>query len=53
MKIGERVIELDARSAKSIPKDKVISEAITEIEKLDRNIEELRQKASEISSIAS
>jgi hypothetical protein len=49
--IGQRVIELKGHSDKNIFKDSVIVEATAEIEKLDKNIDELKQKAAEISRV--
>jgi seryl-tRNA synthetase len=48
--IGERMLELKDHSEKSILKDRVISETMSEIEKLNQEIEEIKKKASEISS---
>lgn len=48
--IGERVFELRNHSG-NIFKDKVIIESISEIEKLDAEIEDIKKKASEMSKI--
>jgi hypothetical protein len=50
--IGERVLELEKSSNKNIAKDRVIADARAEIDKLDKDIDELKQKASDISSVA-
>lgn len=49
--IGKRVMELRGHSDKNIVKDTVIAEATAEIEQIEKNIEELKQKASEISRV--
>lgn len=50
-KIGKRLYELKGYSDIHIFKDGIISEALSEIEKIDREIESTKKKASEISSI--
>jgi len=50
-KIGQRVYELKVHTDKNILKDKVVSEAIVEIEKVEKDIEELNQKVSEIGKV--
>ena len=50
-KIGERVVELKGHSEKSIFRDSDIAGALEEIEKLDKNINDLKGKASEISRV--
>ena len=50
--IGERVIELKGHSEKNIFRDSDIAGALEEIEKLDKNINDLKHKASEISRVA-
>ena len=49
--IGERVFELKGHSEKNIFRDSDVSVAIEEIEKIDKNINELKYKASEISRV--
>ncbi|MFZ5907282.1 MAG: hypothetical protein ACOYVJ_07715 [Nitrospirota bacterium] len=48
--IGERMLELKDHSEQSVRKDRVISDAMQEIEKVGQEIEETRKKAAEISS---
>ena len=49
--IGERVFELREQHDKNVLKDKVITSAISEIEKLNSEIEDINEKASEISKV--
>jgi hypothetical protein len=49
--IGEQVVAMKDRQEKSIFRDSVVSGALEEIEKIDKNIEDLRQKAGEISRV--
>ncbi|MBI5204593.1 MAG: hypothetical protein HZA11_06720 [Nitrospirae bacterium] len=49
--VGERVFELRNNSEKNIFKDKAITEAIVEIERLDAELDDIKKKASEMSSI--
>ena len=49
--IGERVVELKGHSEKNIFRDSDIEEALEEIEKIDKNINDLKYKASEISRV--
>jgi transcription termination factor NusB len=49
--IGERVVEQKEHGEKNIFRDSVVAEALDEIGKIDRNIEDLRHKASEISRV--
>lgn len=49
--IGERVVALKEYGEKNIFRDSVVAEALDAIEKIDRNIEDLRHKASEISRV--
>ena len=49
--IGERVFELREQHDKNVLKDKVIAGSISEIEKLDSEIEDINKKASEISKV--
>ncbi|NCO67472.1 MAG: hypothetical protein COY75_06160 [Nitrospirae bacterium CG_4_10_14_0_8_um_filter_41_23] len=48
--IGQRVYKLKEHPDRYILKDRVIMESITEIEKIDAEIEITKKKASEISS---
>ena len=50
-RIGERVVELKGHGDKNVFRDNDVSEALEEIEKIERNIEDLRHKASEISRV--
>ena len=49
--IGERVFELKEQHEKNVLKDKVIAGSISEIEKLDSEIEDINKKVSEISKV--
>jgi len=49
-KIGRRVYELKGYSDRHLPNDRVITEALSEIEKIDNEIDLTKKKASEISS---
>jgi hypothetical protein len=49
--IGERVFELKEQHDKNVLKDKVIAGSISEIEKLDSEIEDINKKVSEISKV--
>lgn len=48
--IGQRVYELRGYSDRYILKDRVITEALSEIEKINNEIDLTKKKASEISS---
>ncbi len=48
--IGQRVYELKEHPDKYILKDKVIGDALTELEKINTEIESTKKKAAEISS---
>jgi hypothetical protein len=48
--IGRRVCDLKETSERSILKDRVITDALNEIAKIDSDIESTKKKASEISS---
>lgn len=48
--IGQRVYELREHTDRNILKDRIIAEALGEIEKINTEIESTRKKASEISS---
>lgn len=49
--IGERVYEVKDNPEKNIFRDKVVVEAMEDIEKMEKNIEELKEKVSEIHSM--
>jgi len=49
--IGERVVELKGHAEKNVFRDSVLAEALEEIEKIDKYIDDLRHKASEISRV--
>lgn len=49
--IGRRVLELREQSDRQIINDRIIAEALTEIEKIDHEMESTRKKASEISKL--
>lgn len=49
--IGERVVELKGHSEKNIFRDSDIAGALEEIEKIDQSINDLKDKASEISRV--
>lgn len=49
-KIGERVYELKDNPDRTILKDTIVVEAISEIEKINKEIESTKKKASEISN---
>ncbi len=49
--IGERVVALKEHGEKNIFRDSAVVEALDEIGKIDKNIGDLRHKASEISGI--
>ncbi len=51
-RIGERVLQLKDHHDKNILKDSVIGEAVAEINKLEKTIEELKIRASEIGRVA-
>ena len=50
-KIGERVVELKDQTEKNILRDSVVTEAIAEIGKIDKNMEETKNKVSEIGRV--
>lgn len=50
-KIGERVMELKGHDDKNIFRDTTIAEALGEIEKLEKNMEETRAKVSDIGRV--
>jgi len=49
--IGERVFELREQHDKNVLKDKAITTALSEIEKLDAEIEDIGKKVSDISKV--
>jgi hypothetical protein len=49
--IGERVVGLKGHAEKNVFTDSVVSEALEEIEKIEKHIYDLRQKAGEISRV--
>ena len=49
--IGERVVELKGHSEKNIFRDSIVAEALEEIDQIDKNINEIRHKAGEISRV--
>lgn len=50
-KIGQRISELKGHSDRYIMKDRVIVEALNEIEKINSDIEAVKKEASEISKV--
>lgn len=51
-RIGGRVVELKSHEDKNILKDTVVAEAIAEIEKLDKSIEDVRSRVSDMGRVA-
>jgi len=51
-KIGERVMELKDHHDKNILKDSVIAEAVAEISKLEKTMDDLKTRAAEIGRVA-
>ena len=49
--IGEQVVGMKDHPEKSIFRDSVVSGALADIEKIDKTIEDLKQKAGEISRV--
>ncbi|PKL50412.1 MAG: hypothetical protein CVV37_07115 [Nitrospira bacterium HGW-Nitrospira-1] len=49
--IGEQVVELKGHSEKNIYRDSAVSETLEEIEKIDKRINDLKHKASEIGPV--
>lgn len=49
--IGERVMELKDHKEKNILKDSVVAEAVSELDKLEKSINDLKTKASEIGRV--
>ena len=50
-KIGERVIDLKEQHDKNILKDTVIAEAVSEIEKIEKRLEETKHKVSDVGRV--
>jgi hypothetical protein len=50
-KIGERVIDLKEQHDKNILKDTVIAEAVSEIEKIEKRMEETKHKVSDVGRV--
>ncbi|HYA12343.1 MAG TPA: hypothetical protein VEF37_05165 [Thermodesulfovibrionales bacterium] len=48
--IGQRIYELKGHSDRHVLKDRVIEDALSELEKISSEIESTKKKASEISS---
>lgn len=48
--IGERIYELKGHSDRSLLKDRVVADALDELDKINSEIESTKKKASEISS---
>ncbi len=51
-KIGERVVELKGHQDKDILRDSVIAEAVAEIEKLEKTMDDLKNRVSDIGRVA-
>jgi seryl-tRNA synthetase len=49
-KIGQRVLEMREHADRQVLKDSVIMDTMSEIEKINQEIEQTRKKASDISS---
>jgi len=49
--IGQRVYELKEYSDRSLLKDRIVTDALDELDKINSEIESTRKKASEISSL--
>ncbi len=50
-KIGERVVDLKGNEEKNILKDSVVAEAIREIEKLDKSLDDLKGRVSDLGRV--
>lgn len=50
--IGERVLELKDHHEKNVLKDSVVAEAVAEIDRLEKNIEDLKTRANEIAKVS-
>ena len=49
--VGERVLELKGHAEKNVYRDSVIAEALEEVESIGKNIDDLKQKAADISRV--
>jgi seryl-tRNA synthetase len=50
--IGERIYEIKGNTEKNVFRDKVIVEAMEDIERMEKDIEELKEKVAEIHSVS-
>ena len=50
-RIGERVMELKDHQDKNLLKDSVVAEAVAEINRLDKTIEDLKTRVAEIGRV--
>ncbi len=50
--IGERVLELKDHHEKNVLKDSVVAEAVAEIDRLEKNMDDLKTRVSEIGKVA-
>jgi vacuolar-type H+-ATPase subunit I/STV1 len=50
-RIGGRIMELKSHEDKNIFKDTVVAEAISEIEKIDKSLEETRSRISDMGRV--
>lgn len=51
-KIGERVLELKDHQEKNILKDSLVAEAVAEINKIEKTIDDLKTRVAEIGRVA-
>jgi len=51
-KIGERVMQLKDRQDKNILKDSLVIEAVAEISKLEKSIDDLKSRVAEIGRVS-
>jgi len=51
-KIGERVLDLKSHQDKNIFKDTMVAEALSEIEKLDKSMEETENRISDMGRVS-
>ena len=51
-RIGQRVMELKPHEDGNVLRDAVVAEAVAEIEKLDRSIEDMRNRISDMGRVA-
>jgi hypothetical protein len=51
-RIGERVMELKSQEDKNIFRDAVVAEAVGEIEKLDKSIDDAKNRVSDMGRVA-